>query len=238
MPRALSELEANSCQAVAGVSFGQALFDQQWQSLREYARERDITLLGGAPIFVAHDSAEVWAHRELFQLDAAGQPAFVAGVPPDYFSATGQRWGNPWYDWDTMAKQDFAWWLDRLHTDLNRVDWLRIDHFRGLEAYWAIPVANETATYGEWRAAPGHAFLHAVQVRFGEIPLVAEDLGIITPAVEALRDCFGLPGMKVLQFAFEQDPHKTYLPHNHRSDCIVYTGTHDNDTSVGWVTGL
>ncbi|MEM7405250.1 MAG: 4-alpha-glucanotransferase [Pseudomonadota bacterium] len=234
-PQTLATFSEHAAQGMADELFGQRLFATQWQRLREYAARCGVQLMGDAPIFVALDSAEVWCRRDLFLLNASGAPDVVAGVPPDYFSATGQRWGNPLYNWDAMAQDGFSWWLARLSADLDRVDCLRLDHFRGLESYWAIPSDCDTALTGEWRTAPGDAFLQAVRDRFGRIPLIAEDLGIITPAVNALRERFELPGMKVLQFAFGGDADNPYLPHLHTADCVVYTGTHDNDTTVGWV---
>ena len=224
--------------AVDQAVFEQYLFFRQWDALRRHAAERGVALFGDMPIFVAHDSAEVWAHRDLFDLDAAGRAQTVAGVPPDYFSDTGQRWGNPHYDWARMEADGFQWWLDRLATQLELFDFVRLDHFRGLAAYWSIPAEAETARDGHWVPAPGGAFLEAVAARFGRVPLVAEDLGVITEDVEELRDRFGLPGMKVLHFAFDSDAANPYLPHHHVRDGVVYTGTHDNDTTVGWHQGL
>jgi 4-alpha-glucanotransferase len=218
-------------------AFGQFLFDRQWHELRDHARNAGVVLFGDAPIFVAQDSADVWMEPHLFQLGPDRQPIAVAGVPPDYFSATGQRWGNPLYDWDRMAADGFDWWIRRLSADLDRVDILRLDHFRGLEAYWAILADEETAVVGHWADGPGAPFLEAIRTKFGSVPIVAEDLGIITDEVTDLRDGFGLPGMKVLQFAFGGDATNPYLPHNHERNCVVYTGTHDNDTTVGWAHG-
>ncbi|MFW6348906.1 MAG: 4-alpha-glucanotransferase [Thiohalospira sp.] len=223
---------------VERVVFEQFCFFRQWRALRDLAAERGVALFGDMPIFVALDSADVWARRDLFDLDAAGCPRRVAGVPPDYFSETGQWWGNPLYDWQQLEAEGFQWWLERLGTQLELFDFLRIDHFRGLAAYWAIPAEAETALEGHWEPASGHAFLRAVARRFGDVPLVAEDLGVITADVEALRDDFGLPGMKILQFAFGGGADNPYLPHNHRTASVVYTGTHDNDTTTGWFQGL
>lgn len=224
--------------AVERVVFEQFCFFRQWGALRHYAAERGVALFGDMPIFVALDSADVWARRDLFDLDEAGCPRRVAGVPPDYFSETGQWWGNPLYDWQRLEDEGFTWWLDRLSTQLELFDFLRIDHFRGLAAYWAIPAEAETALEGHWEPASGHAFLRAVAERFGDVPLVAEDLGVITADVEALRDDFALPGMKILQFAFEGGAANPYLPHNHCTASVVYTGTHDNDTTAGWLREL
>ncbi|OOG21440.1 4-alpha-glucanotransferase [Thioalkalivibrio denitrificans] len=214
--------------------FDQYVFYRQWAELRDAALAKGIGLFGDMPIFVAHDSAEVWARRHLFDLDDTGQPRCVAGVPPDYFSETGQRWGNPHYDWSRMASDGFQWWIERIAAQLELVDLIRIDHFRGFEAFWSIPADEPTAVNGHWVQAPGDALFRALQHRFGELPLVAEDLGVITPEVEALRDRYALPGMKILQFAFEGGPDNPYLPHAHESNCVVYTGTHDNDTTLGW----
>lgn len=205
-----------------------------WHKMRAAAADRDIQLFGDMPIFVAHDSADVWAAPERFLLDENGQLASVTGVPPDYFSATGQRWGNPHYNWQVLADEGFEWWLKRLQTHFQWFDLLRIDHFRGLEAVWMIDRDCPTAEKGEWVKTPGDALLLKLQQQMGNLPLVAEDLGIITPAVTELRKRFGLPGMAVLQFAFdafEDNPHK---PRNITPDTVVYTGTHDNDTTLGW----
>lgn len=220
------------------IRFTQWLFFEQWDDLRSYAAERGVLMFGDMPIFVAHDSAEVWARREYFTVDDDGKAEVVAGVPPDYFSKTGQRWGNPLYRWDRMQADGFAWWLERMRTQLRLFDLIRIDHFRGFEAYWEIPATARTAVDGHWVEAPGHALLSALRDAFHALPLVAEDLGTITPQVEALRRDFGIPGMKVLQFAFGGDAENPYLPHNHEPDYVVYTGTHDNDTTLGWYESL
>lgn len=209
-----------------------------WQSVHAAARERGIYLFGDMPIFVAHDSADVWSCRERYLLDADGQLLYVTGVPPDYFSATGQRWGNPHYNWEYMQEEGFSWWLHRLGAHFDWFDLLRIDHFRGLESVWMIDPACSTAEKGHWEKTPGEALLAALQRKLGELPLVAEDLGIITPEVTALRKRFHLPGMAVLQFSFdahEDNPHK---PKNILPDTVVYTGTHDNDTNRGWYDTL
>ena len=217
--------------------FVQFLFFSQWGKLRGAAARRGVRLLGDLPIYVAHDSADVWAQQELFDLDAKGQPRHVAGVPPDYFSPTGQRWGNPLYRWDHMATNGFAWWIDRLRGSLELVDLVRLDHFRGFAAYWSVPASAETALVGEWVQGPGMAFFNALRRGLGGLPIIAEDLGTITADVEALRDGLRLPGMKVLQFAFDEED-STHLPHHHPRRSVVYTGTHDNDTTVGWFTRL
>jgi 4-alpha-glucanotransferase len=194
-------------------------------------------LIGDLPIFVAHDSADVWANPELFYLDKRGQPLVVAGVPPDYFSETGQLWGNPLYRWDAHAADDYAWWAARLRFLLGRVDIARIDHFRGFEAYWEVPAGSATASPGRWVEGPGSKIFEALRRRLGNLPLIAEDLGVITPGVEALRDEFSLPGMRVLQFGFGPDSGSDkHLPHRFLPHCVVYTGTHDNDTTRGWFT--
>lgn len=232
--RATSELTEN----LLRVKFEQFIFFSQWLSLKQYAAERGVLLFGDMPIFVAHDSAEVWAHREYFLLDEAGQPTVVAGVPPDYFSETGQRWGNPLYNWSVMAEDGYRWWVQRLRTQMELFDVVRIDHFRGFEAYWEIPASEETAMNGHWVKGPDAALFEAIKSEMGSLPLVAEDLGLITPEVLALRDRFHLPGMKILQFAFDGGPDNSYLPHNHECCSVVYTGTHDNDTTCGWFAGL
>jgi len=219
--------------------FLQFLFARQWRRLRAYAHERGIRLVGDIPIFVAHDSSEVWSHPEWFQLDGQGRPTVVAGVPPDYFSATGQRWGNPLYRWDRLAEDDYGFWVDRLRHTLELVDLVRIDHFRGFEAYWEIPAEEETAVRGRWVPGPGPDLFRALRRVLGDdLPLIAEDLGVITDDVEDLRDDLALPGMAILQFAFESTAggfgRSPYLPHNHRRRLVVYTGTHDNNTVCGW----
>jgi len=213
----------------------QYLFHRQWTRIRLRAKELGIVIIGDIPIFAAHDSADVWANRELFHLDEDGNPIVVAGVPPDYFSATGQRWGNPLYDWEKHAQTGFAWWKARLRQTLSMVDVVRIDHFRGFAAYWEIPAGEETAVNGRWVEAPGDDLFDALKAEFGaNLPIIAEDLGIITPDVVALRDKHGLPGMKVMQFAFGADTlAEEYIPENYPENCVAYTGTHDNDTVLG-----
>ncbi|HEY7378880.1 MAG TPA: 4-alpha-glucanotransferase [Steroidobacteraceae bacterium] len=237
-PRAIADAQTRHAPAVDQFVFEQYLFHSQWQALRAHARNRGVLLFGDIPIYVAHDSVEVWAHRAFFQLDSAGQPVAIAGVPPDYFSAEGQVWGNPLYDWSALQRDGFAWWVARLATQLERFDLLRIDHFRGLESYWAIPGGAKTGKDGEWRPAPGAKLLERLATAFGKLPVVAEDLGVITPEVERLRDGFDLPGMRILQFAFDGSATNPYLPHNHVRNCVVYTGTHDNDTTRGWSDAL
>jgi 4-alpha-glucanotransferase len=215
--------------------FLQYQFFRQWQSLKTECHRQGIRLFGDVPIFIAHDSADVWAHPELFYLDTLGNPTVVAGVPPDYFSRTGQRWGNPLYRWEVMAALGYAWWMQRLRTAQQMVDMIRLDHFRGFEAYWEVPAADVTAVNGRWVAGPGAAFFEALRQALGALPIVAEDLGLITPAVRALRQRFGFPGMRVLQFGFGDPGGNEHAPHNYTQDCVVYTGTHDNNTSLGWL---
>ena len=238
-PEALSRLQIDASELLDYYRYQQYLFYQQWHRVRQYANDKGIRILGDMPIFVAYDSADVWAHRQAFLLDEAGQPTVVAGVPPDYFSATGQRWGNPHYDWEWMKANGFQWWRQRVAQHMELFDLFRVDHFRGFEACWEIPAQEETAINGRWVKVPGDelfAFLHQV---FGELPIVAEDLGVITPEVTALRRKYHLPGMLILQFAFDSGPDNPYLPHNYKSpNCVVYTGTHDNDTTLGWYRSL
>jgi 4-alpha-glucanotransferase len=235
-PAALAQARATHTARMNFWRFVQWCFDTQWQALKAYAHARDVQLVGDLPIFVAHHSADCWARPDLFLLDAAGRPRVVAGVPPDYFSATGQRWGNPLYDWAAMQKDGFAWWIARLRHELARADIVRIDHFRGFAAYWEIDAAEQTAINGRWVPAPGHALFTALRNALPAVPVIAEDLGVITPDVEALRDAFGFPGMRVLHFAFGGDADHPFLPHNYIPNCVAYTGTHDNDTSRGWAT--
>lgn len=209
-------------------------FDVHWSEIRAQAAERGIAVMGDVPIFVAYDSADTWADQDLFHLDDEGRPAVIAGVPPDYFSATGQRWGNPLYRWNRHAKRGYAWWVARVRRTLELVDVLRIDHFRGFEAYREIPADEPTAVKGRWVKGAGQPLFDALRAALGDLPIVAEDLGVITAAVERLRDDNGLPGMKVLQFAFAADASDPYLPHNFPANAVVYTGTHDNDTTCGW----
>jgi len=218
--------------------FRQWQVDVQWQELRSYAAASGVRLMGDVPIFVAYDSCDVWANPGFFQLQEDGCPTHVAGVPPDYFSATGQLWGNPLYNWDRLAQDGYRWWVTRLQRCLDQVDLVRLDHFRGFAAHWEVPADAPTAETGCWVEGPGEEFFTVLREALGrDLPLVAEDLGVITPDVEALRDAVGLPGMKVLQFAWS-GPDNHYLPHGHRRNCVVYTGTHDNDTICGWWEGL
>jgi 4-alpha-glucanotransferase len=220
---------------IAYVEFEQLLFDDQWSRLREHGRARGVGLIGDAPIFIAHESADVWSHPGLFLLDRGGHPTHVAGVPPDYFSRNGQRWGNPLYRWSAMQEQGFAWWIERFRTLGERFDRVRLDHFIGFSRAWHVPASEATAEHGSWRPAPGGALFRAVRAALGETPFIAEDLGEVTPAVRALRDEFGMPGMRILQFAFGGDPQAAeFLPHRYVPNSVAYTGTHDNDTFVGW----
>jgi 4-alpha-glucanotransferase len=231
---ALNEARRRLATSIEDIKFEQYVFFRQWMALKAYANERGVLLFGDIPIFVSYDSSDVWAHREVFKLDESGEMLVVAGVPPDYFSETGQRWGNPHYDWSYLNKTGFAWWIERMQTQFEQFDILRIDHFRGLEAAWEIPADEPTAQKGRWVKAPGKDLLNAIKTQLGSMPLVAEDLGIITDEVDALRDEFLLPGMKILQFAFGSGPDNPYLPDHYERNCVVYTGTHDNDTTIGW----
>jgi 4-alpha-glucanotransferase len=233
--KAIGQARKSLAESFLFYQFVQYALARQWLALRAFCHEHNIQLIGDLPIFVAQDSADVWARPDLFQLDAKGRPTVVAGVPPDYFSATGQLWGNPLYRWEAHAAEKFAWWIARMKAQIERVDLVRLDHFRGFEAYWEVPAGSETAATGRWALGPGTAFLEALRDGLGGLPLIAEDLGAITAEVEALRDRFDLPGMRILQFGFNGSSDHD-LPHRHINHCIVYTGTHDNDTSVGWFT--
>jgi 4-alpha-glucanotransferase len=234
----LARVRVEHADELARVKASQFVFDWQWQRLRAHAHERGVRLFGDVPFYVAPDSAEVWTYRDQFQLDGAGRPRAVAGVPPDYFCETGQLWGNPLYDWRRMGRDGFVFWRARVRRQLERVDLLRIDHFRALAAHWAVPAGAPDARGGSWQRTPGRALLKALQQDFPQLPLVAEDLGFITPDVEALRRRFRLPGMRVLQFGFDGNPHNPHLPHMLRHQSVCYTGTHDNDTTGGWFASL
>ncbi|WP_231940822.1 4-alpha-glucanotransferase [Acidihalobacter aeolianus] len=234
---ALEELQEKQYIEINRCRFSQFVFFCQWKNLRDYANRNGVSLFGDMPIFVAHDSADVWVNRELFDLDERGFARSRSGVPPDYFSATGQLWGNPLYRWDKMLEDDFAWWLRRFETQLELYDFIRVDHFRGFVACWSVPMGEDTAMNGHWVDVPGRELFEKLFAHFGYIPIVAEDLGVITPDVETLRDDFDLPGMRILQFAFDSDADNPYLPHNFIQNCVVYTGTHDNDTTLGWFEG-
>ena len=238
-PEAMKAKAEELKESVAFQRFVQFKFFEQWMALRQYANDKKIQIIGDVSIYVCHNSSDVWAHPQLFKLNPETlESAYIAGVPPDYFSETGQLWGNPVYDWDACQASGFEWWISRFKATLQYVDWVRVDHFRGFEAYWQVPASEETAMNGEWVKAPGEAFFETLGEKLGpksgELPVLAEDLGIITPEVEALRDRFGFPGMKILMFAFDGDPNNTHLPHNYPTNCIVYSGTHDNDTAIGW----
>lgn len=221
-------------EAIQRQIFYQFIFWRQWNALHAYANKRGVRIIGDIPIFVAHDSAEVWAKSDLFYVNMEGNPTVVAGVPPDYFSSTGQLWGNPLYRWEIHAKTAYAWWLARIRSMLKMVDIIRLDHFRGFDAYWEVPAGETTAIKGRWVPGPGADFFKTIKKALGSLPIIAEDLGIITPSVNKLREQFNLPGMKVLVFAFNTGPTNPYLPHNYELNCVVYTGTHDNDTTRGW----
>jgi 4-alpha-glucanotransferase len=236
-PAALDAWKICLTEEIEAQKYAQYQFFKQWLELKASCHAVGIQIMGDIPIFVAHDSADVWAQPDLFHLDADGNPAVQAGVPPDYFSATGQLWGNPLYRWDLMAETGFSWWIDRLRSTLKLVDFIRMDHFRGFEAFWEVPGSDKTAVNGRWVKAPGGELFEAVQRSLGDLPIIAETLGVITPEVEALRDRFGFPGMGILQFAFGSDPQAPeFKPHNYRRNYVAYTGTHDNDTTIGWWT--
>ncbi|MGE3268168.1 MAG: 4-alpha-glucanotransferase [Chloroflexota bacterium] len=242
-PAALDTARQQLAEDIRFHQWVQWIFFDQWAAVRKYANDRGIKIVGDIPIFVAWDSADVWVHREQFQMEGA-TPQAVAGVPPDAFSKTGQRWGNPLYDWEKMAANGYRWWLDRFRATLELVDTVRLDHFRGFAAYWSVPADEDTAINGTWVPGPGQALFDALEAELGHTPLIVEDLGEITPDVIELREALGFPGMKVLQFAFGDDAHgipqgeNPYLPHNYDPNYVVYTGTHDNDTTVGWFASL
>ncbi|MGD1917439.1 MAG: 4-alpha-glucanotransferase [Pleurocapsa sp.] len=235
-PGAMAKAAAELADEIFFHKFVQYQFFCQWKNLKHYANQKGIKIFGDIPIYVAHDSVDVWAHKNIFCLDEkTGEASLMAGVPPDYFSATGQLWGNPVFDWKELEKTDFKWWIRRVEGILEYVDIIRIDHFRGFQAYWAVPQGETTAMKGTWLDAPGDKFFQLLEKQLGKLPIVAEDLGVITPEVEALRDKFEFPGMKILQFAFDDDRANGFLPFNYTNrNCLVYTGTHDNNTSVGW----
>jgi 4-alpha-glucanotransferase len=237
-PEALAQIAQQHGRALAVEQALQFAFAKQWSALRKAAAAHGIRILGDVAIFVNMDSADVWVHPEIFELDEKLQPTFIAGVPPDYFSPTGQRWGNPLYRWDVLEASGFDWWVDRIRRACQLYDIVRLDHFRGFEAYWAIPAAEETAINGAWVKAPGLKLFRALEAALGPLPLVAEDLGLITPEVEALRQTMRMPGMKVIQFGFSDASAHMHLPHQYTPDTVAYTGTHDNDTTQGWWNGL
>jgi 4-alpha-glucanotransferase len=236
-PGALRRAREDLSDEIAYQKFLQFLFFRQWLRIKEEANRRGMLVLGDLPIYVAPDSADVWAHQRLFELDPEGRPVAVAGVPPDYFSETGQLWGNPLYRWDRLADEGYAWWVARMRSNLRLADLLRLDHFRAFAGFWSIPAAEPTAVKGRWVPGPGRALFDVLRAALGELPLVAEDLGLITPDVHDLRRALGLPGMRVLQFAFDGSDNE-HLPHRNPEDAVVYTGTHDNDTTRGWFESL
>ena len=231
---ALKAFAKENAESIERHKFRQFVFFSQWNNVHSYAKSKGIQIIGDAPIFVSFDSADAWSHPELFLFDQDRKPTFVAGVPPDYFSPTGQLWGNPLYDWPVHKKTSYKWWIERLGATLKTVDLVRLDHFRGFAGYWEIPFGMPTAEIGKWKKGPGIPFFKALQEAFGDLPIIAEDLGEITPDVIALRDGLGLPGMKILQFAFAADAKDPFLPHNYPVHCVAYSGTHDNDTVIGW----
>jgi 4-alpha-glucanotransferase len=238
-PEAMEEWHGRLKLEIFNHKYLQFEFFRQWSDLKQYANDRGISIIGDLPIYVAHDSADVWAQPHNFHLDPeTGEPALMAGVPPDYFSETGQLWGNPIYNWEAMQASGFEWWVQRFKSMLDYVDLTRIDHFRAFCAYWVVQQGETTAMNGEWVQAPGEAFFLRLQQELGSLPILAEDLGVITPDVEQLRDQFEFPGMKILQFAFGSDYENPFLPYNYVRNCVVYTGTHDNDTIVGWYEQL
>lgn len=237
-PVALKEARRRLDEDIKQIYFEQFVFFKQWLALKAYSNQNGVRILGDMPIFVAHDSAEVWSNREYFDLSENGKPLTVAGVPPDYFSKTGQLWGNPHYNWQRMRDDDFKWWVERLRVILELYDFVRVDHFRGFQAYWEIKATAKTAVNGRWVKAPGRALFNTLLKKFETLPFVAEDLGMITPQVNSLRKKYAWPGMKILQFAFDSDSKNAYLPHNYTENCVVYTGTHDNDTTLGWYENL
>ena len=234
-PEALPAARDSLKDSIAYHKFVQFKFFEQWKQLRKYANDKNIQIVGDISIYVCHNSSDVWSSPEIFKLDPQTfEPTYIAGVPPDYFSATGQLWGNPVYNWEKLQQTNFAWWIQRFQATLEYVDIVRVDHFRGFEAYWQVPAGEETAINGEWIKAPGVEFFETLGNALGSLPIMAEDLGIITPEVEELRDRFQFPGMRILQFAFGDDSNNAYLPHNYVRNSVVYPGTHDNDTAIGW----
>ncbi len=236
--KTLERYRAELADEIQFQTFLQFLFHQQWVTLRAYAHGRGIAIVGDIPIFIAHDSADAWANRSMFYINEDGSLQVQAGVPPDYFSETGQLWGNPLYRWERMAEDGYAWWIARFRALLNLVDIVRLDHFRGFAAYWAVPGDAPTAVKGEWLPGPNAPFFRAIHSAMGELPIIAEDLGLITPDVVAIREEFDYPGMRILQFAFTGDVTSDFLPHNYVQNTVAYTGTHDNDTTLGWYESL
>jgi len=233
--KALTAFSHTAGDSIERNKFAQYLFNRQWRELRAYAKAKNVGIIGDLPIFVAYDSADTWAHPELFLLDREGKPSKVAGVPPDYFTATGQLWGNPLYDWKANAKESYAWWVSRIGAALGMVDILRVDHFRGFVEYWAVPARDRTAAGGSWERGPGLPLFEAAEAELGDLPIIAEDLGFMTGEVQELRQRLGFPGMKILQFAFVPEGDNPDYPYNYEQNSVVYTGTHDNDTCMGWI---
>jgi 4-alpha-glucanotransferase len=233
-PEALSDARKQFDIAIQRQIYRQFIFFRQWAKLLTHTHENHIQIIGDIPIFVAHDSADVWSNPHLFHLDESGKSTVVAGVPPDYFAPTGQLWGNPLYRWEVHAKDGYAWWVERIKATLDLVDIIRIDHFRGFAGYWEVPGTAKTAEIGRWVPGPGKDFFQSIHQSLGDLPFIAEDLGVITPDVEDMRDSFNLPGMRIFQFGFDSTPQDPFLPHNYPVNCVVYTGTHDNDTALGW----
>jgi len=233
-PEAMSHYQRLLKEEIDYFKFIQYIFFRQWIAIKEYAHKNSIRIIGDIPLYISLDSADAWAHTHLFEFDHKLDPVRVGGVPPDYFSETGQLWGNPLFRWIDMKEEVYSWWEQRIQTNLLLFDFIRIDHFRGFAAYWTVPFGEKTAVKGKWITGPGKDFFDAMIKRFGPLPIIAEDLGVITPDVEELRDHFGFPGMKVLEFAFDSEEANDYLPYNYTRNCIVYTGTHDNDTVKGW----
>ena len=233
-PEALKAAEIRLAENIDFHKFLQFVFFKQWMSVKEYARKHKIKIIGDIPLYISPDCADAWSNPGEFEYDEELMPIRVGGVPPDYFSETGQLWGNPLFRWDVMKVNNYKWWMDRIRSNLMLYDVIRIDHFRGFAAYWAVPYSEETAVNGTWIPGPGKEFFHALQREFGKLPIIAEDLGVMTPDVEELRDSSGFPGMKILEFAFDSTEANDYIPYNYNKNCIVYTGTHDNDTVAGW----
>lgn len=233
-PVALEKARKEFAEEIEFHTWLQFEFFQQWNLLKEYANSKNIRVVGDIPIFVDHNSADVWSHPKFFAVDKQGNRLRVAGVPPDYFSETGQLWGNPLYEWKTLKRDDFSWWVERFRQMFELFDAIRVDHFRGFDEYWEVKASEETAINGEWVKAPGVDLFTTIKKKLGSLPIIAEDLGLMTQGVEDLRDEFNFPGMKILQFAFDSDSTNSFLPHNYSQNCVTYTGTHDNDTTIGW----
>ncbi|MFU8811598.1 MAG: 4-alpha-glucanotransferase [Balneolaceae bacterium] len=234
LPKALKKVRKELADQIDFHIWLQFEFFEQWYALKEFANQNNIRVVGDIPIFVDHNSADVWGNPEFFAVDEQGNRELVAGVPPDYFSETGQLWGNPLYRWDVLEDSGFSWWVDRFRQMFELFDAIRVDHFRGFDAYWEVKATEKTAVNGQWMDAPGQKLFSTIKKELGELPIIAEDLGVMTPTVEALRDSFNFPGMKILQFAFDSDSTNDFLPHNFSQNCVVYSGTHDNDTTIGW----